>query len=182
MKKSLLFILSFLLLFSIMGCAKQEKFVGSKHTIGFYVEMEFYQSVDEIEARSDAIVIASYSGDPVDFYEEEYDLHSTRYSLNIEKVLKGSLQEGSTVVFSQMGKPNDDNYETKIKKGQKYLLFLGQKDLSATKGEIIYDAIGVEQGIVEINNNDTLYSYFDTGIMPEYDGKKLSNLVAEINK
>ena len=41
--------------------------------------------------------------------------------------------------------------KVKIKKGQKYLLFLGQKDLSATNGKVIYDAIGMEQGIVEIN-------------------------------
>lgn len=39
-----------------------------------------------------------------------------------------------------MGKPNDDDYETKIKKGKRYLLFLCQKDLESTKGEIIYDA------------------------------------------
>jgi len=182
MEKSLICIMSFLLLFSIVGCAKQEKFVGSKHTAGFNIDMEIYQSVDAIKAQSVAIVIASYSEDPVDFYEEEWDLHSTRYSLNIEKVLKGNLQEDSMVIFSQLGKPNDDTYETKIKRGQKYLLFLAQKDLSSTKGEIVYDAVGMEQGILEIHSNDTLYCYFDIGIMPEYNGEKLSKLEAEINK
>lgn len=81
-----------------------------------------------------------------------------------------------------MGKPNDDDYETKIKKGKRYLLFLCQKDLESTKGEIIYDAAGVEQGIVEIKNNNKLYSYYDTGIMPEYDGKDLEKLENQIFK
>ena len=63
MKKSFILVMSFLLLFSIVGCAKQEKFVGSKHTAGFDIDMEIFQSVDEIKAKSVAIVIASYSED-----------------------------------------------------------------------------------------------------------------------
>jgi lipoprotein len=183
MKKSLVMfmLLAMLSVFSC-GCAKEKKFVGSKNTPGYNIDMQIYQSVDEIKDNCTAIVIASYSEDPIDFYEEEWDLHSSRYSLHIEKVLKGDLQEGNKVVFSQMGKPNDDDYETKIKKGKRYLLFLCQKDLESTKGEIIYDAAGVEQGIVEIKNNNKLYSYYDTGIMPEYDGKDLEKLENQIFK
>lgn len=80
----------------------------------------------------------------------------------------------------QTGKPDSDEYETKIKKGKKYLLFLAQKDVSLTGGEIIYDAVGVEQGIIEIKENNKLNSYYDEGIMTKYDGESLSKLAAEI--
>ena len=99
--------------------------------------------------------------------------------MHVEKVLKGELIEGCEITFSQVGKPDSDKYETKIKKDRKYLLFLCKKDIV---DEDVYDATGVEQGIVEIKDNHKLYSYFDEGIMPEYDGKDISKISNEISK
>ncbi len=185
MKKNIFFsIVAFVLLFSLIGCAKEEKFVGSKDTPDFGYDMTIYQSIEEIKDRSDLIVIAYYDDAPREKYFKDegtgMELYSSRYSLHIEKVLKGAETEGNVITFSQVGKPDSNDYETKIKKGQKYLLFLCQKNLELTGGEILYDATGVEQGIVEIKSNNKLYSYYDEGIMQEYDGVDLSKLEAKI--
>ena len=185
MKKAfLIFMISIMAAAAFFGCAQEEKFVGSKDTPGFGYDMQIYQTVDEIKDSSAEIVIASYSSDPTECYEKDegtgMELYATRYTLDVEKVLKGDLAEADQITFMQTGKPDSDEYETKIKKGKKYLLFLAQKDVSLTGGEIIYDAVGVEQGIIEIKENNKLYSYYDEGIMTKYDGESLSKLAAEI--
>lgn len=182
MKKKALCFSVIIFMLTITSCS-QEKYVGSKHTEGFSLNMEIYDSVEKMTSTSDLIVIASYSAPPTEYYEKDdetgFELYSTRYILHIEKVLKGDLEEGNEILFSQMGKPGIDEYETKIKQDKKYILFLAQKTLT---DEAVYDANGIEQGILEINENNRLYSYFDEGVMPEYDGEKLSKLEAEINK
>jgi len=186
-RKFIIFTMSFLLIFSIAGCAKEEKFVGSKSTPGFHTDMQIYESIEEIENISDLIVIASYSTDPQiithkDAMREDLITYSSQYALKIEKVFKGNTAEESVITFWQYGKPDSDEYETKIKKGQKYLLFLSQKDLEATNGEVIFDATGMEQGIVEIQENNKLYSYYDIGIMPTYNGADFVKLEKELSK
>ena len=67
MKKSLvMFMLLAMLSVFPCGCAKEKKFVGSKNTPGYNIDMQIYQSVDEIKDNCTAIVIASYSEDPID--------------------------------------------------------------------------------------------------------------------
>ena len=52
MKKSLVMfmLLAMLSVFSC-GCAKEKKFVGSKNTPGYNIDMQIYQSVDEIKDK-----------------------------------------------------------------------------------------------------------------------------------
>ena len=185
-KRILVLIISAILSISVLGCSTEEKFVGSKDTAGFNYLMEVYKSVEEIKLESDLIVIASYSSKPTERCNKDETLGTesywSTYSMNIEKVYKGDVSEGSVITFGQNGKPDSDEYETKIKKDQRYLLFLFQKDTELTNGEIIYDAAGAEQGIVEIKENNKLYSYYDIGIMPEYDGSDFVKLEDQIIK
>ena len=184
MKRAILcFVIPFTLLFS-MGCATEKKVTSSRETVDIIVETNIYQTIDEIQDRSDAIVIASFEEEPAEQYEKDdgtgMELYASRYSLHVEKVLKGEVVEGRDITFLQLGKLDSDDYETKIKKGKKYLLFLHKKDF---KEEDIYDATGMEQGIIEIKEHNKLYSYADEGsIMKTFDGKDLNNILNEISK
>lgn len=177
-------VLLFALLFSAAGCTpeqSEQKFVGSRNTPNIFFEMEPYQTVAAIKEDSDAVVIAHYSEAPKEWKEEAagMELHSSRYMLHVDTVLQGDIKENSNIVFSQVGKPDSDEYETKLKKGKQYLLFLCKKE---TAGEAVYDAAGMEQGIVEIKNNQKLYSYTDIGAMAALDGKDFAVLQQELVK
>lgn len=157
----------------------QNKHVGSKNTPGLFMDMEIFKNADEIVAQSPLIVIASFSEDPTVVEETTQIgdvLYASHYKLQVEQILKGSCEE--TILFSQFGKPDSDDYETKIKKDQKYLLFLMQKPIDSNQP--IYDAVGLEQGILEIQANDTLYCYYDDGVMPTFDGKPADILLEQV--
>lgn len=81
---------------------------------GIEFNLNIYRSIEDIKKDSDLIIIASYSENPIEYQEEGID--SSRYFLQVEKVLKGNIAEGDEIVFSQFGKPDNDEGETKIKK------------------------------------------------------------------
>ncbi len=58
------------------------------------------------------------------------------------------------------------------------MLFLLDKKLE--EAEPVYDAVGAEQGIIEITNSRKIYCYYDDGVMPTYDGKSLDTLKQDI--
>lgn len=103
-------------------------------------------------------------------------LYASQYRLQIDQIIKGECDD--TILFWQTGKPDSDDYETKIKKDTQYVLFLRQKYGNSTPP--LYDAAGVEQGIVEIKPDNRLYSYTDEGFMANYDAKPTSILMEEI--
>lgn len=155
------------------------KFVGSKHTESIHIDYEIYSSVKEMLQDSDLIVIAHYSDTPnnIKTKSENYTLESSRYNLIIDEVIYGE-SKAKNIVFSQMGAFDTDNYETKIKKDKKYILFLKQKP---NIDEVVYDSAGSEQGIVEILDDDTLLSYFDEGISDELNKMKVDKIKSEIS-
>ena len=184
MKRAILCtVISFSILFSMAGCKTEKKSTTEPEFLDMIFEPEIYQTVEQIKDRSDAVVIGYYTDEPAEQYFKDdgtgLEFYTSRYSLHVEKVLKGELIEGSELTFSQMGKPDSDDYETKIKKDRKYLLFLCKKDIPE---EEIYDAAGMEQGIVEINDNNKMYPYGDIGIMKTLNGKDFSEIQKKICK
>ena len=180
MKKKYLFpAIIILLLLSLVGCVNENKFIGSKDTNGFGCDLNIYESIAEIRDRSIAIVIAHYDSDPFAVYYSDVGLYASRYKLCVEQVFKGEITSGSEILFSQVGEFDSDQYETKIKKNKRYLLFLLRK---STTDEVIYDATGIEQGILEIQDDNKLYSYTNEGIMSTYDGKYLDEIIKDIGQ
>ena len=123
----------------------QTKFVGTRDTPGFCMEMLIFDNAGDVAEFCPAIVIASFSEQPRDvpiystaredakqkeFYEEIKDSigdrYVTKYQLNIDKVLTGELED-SVITLFQSGKYGSDYYETKLKPDTKYILFLYKK-------------------------------------------------------
>lgn len=162
----------------LTGCSRNEaKFVGSRDTEGFSCDTETYQSVGELLKNSELIVIGT-AGKPKEVTEEFYGeiLYASKIQITIKEVLKGTVNSASVNVL-QTGKPNSDNYETKLKENGEYLLFLNSKTFC---GETVYDCTGIEQGIVEINPDSSLYSYADFGISATFDNKSVKTLKEEL--
>lgn len=159
----------------------KSKIVGSRDTLGVFSEMEIITSLKCLVDESELIVTASFSETPQTIGEKaprDRTLYAAQYHLKVEEQLKGECTD--TILFWQSGKPGSDHYETKIKKNQKYILFLMKKGILSPDGQPIYDAVGVEQGILEVQAGDKLYSYTDQGFMPSYDGQSADSLMQEI--
>lgn len=176
------FILCLSVLFSLTSCNKStiKKYVGSRDTEGFSADMIQYKTVEELKNDSELIVTGYYNKKP-ETVEENFNgeiLYASKYEFNINETIKGEIKE-KVIYVMQTGKPDSDNFETKIKKDSNYILFLNSKDLQGVK---VYDCAGAEQGIFEIKSNNKLLSYVDFGISTKYEDEHKDKLITEIKK
>ncbi|MEE1053317.1 MAG: membrane lipoprotein lipid attachment site-containing protein [Acutalibacteraceae bacterium] len=166
------------LILALTGCSNtKSKFVGSKDTEGFSADIENFDSTDDLEQNSQLIVLGT-AENLIEVSEKfgEDILYSSKVSFKVKEVLKGDKSIKDIYVL-QMGKPNSDNFETKLKPNKEYILFLNSKDFN---GETVYDCTGIEQGIFEINDNGKIYTYADFGISAKFDNKDKNELINKI--
>ena len=169
-----------LLTIMLVGCSKTtEKFVGSRDTANFSCNIQEYETVQELNNGSELIVCGTV-GDITELSENFNGeiLYASKISFAVSEVLKGDINTNSIFVL-QTGKPNSDNYETKLKSGKEYILYLNSKTF---EGETVYDCTGIEQGIFEIKENGQVYSYVDFGISRTFDNKSIDALKSTVTK
>lgn len=180
MKSKIIIALCLVLICLLTGCSRDEvKFVGSRDTEGFSCDTETYQAVEDLLKNSELIVIGT-AGKPQEVTEKFYGetLYASKIPITVKEVLRGAVSSASVNVL-QTGKPDSDNYETKLKENEEYILFLNSKIFY---GETVYDCTGIEQGIFEIKQDGSLYSYADFGISATFDNKSAKNFKEELLK
>lgn len=167
---------------AVSGCKAQEekKTVGSRDTAGYSVDMPVYETVEELSEESDLIVVG-IAKEPADF-EERLETGSTiplsRFVFEVSEVIKGDKNTKQIYVI-QTGKHDSDDMETKLKAGEKYILFLV---LQSFRGEPAYYCVGGEQGIFRIEKNGKIYSYYDTAFGAKADGSMVTDFKAQIEQ
>lgn len=145
-------------------------YVGSLDTDGFSMDVPVYGSLQEMMDDAELIVKGRVS-EPPKAYEAGDDIIHSLYAVDVSAVIKGA--DTQTVMVMQMGDPASDEYETKLRSDNDYLLFLAKAFTRPVEdgGQTVYAAIGVEQGIFEITKADTLKAYSRLGISAQIDGK-----------
>lgn len=180
MKKKMgwfLCVLSALLL--ITGCSGEPAFIGSLDTEGFSVDVPVYESLESMVDASELIVIGRVDGDAEVIPGEK--MTTTIYPFAVDETLKGS--ETKKVQFFQLGADGSDEFETKLKKGRTYVLFLMKnytRETETGETEVIYNSISFEQGIFEVNGAGKLKAYTTLGEAPRMQDMKLSELKEKI--
>ena len=145
-------------------------FVGSLDTEGFSLDLPVYDNLQEMTEEADLIVKGSVSNSP-ESYDAGDNITNSLYTVTVNSVLKGT--ESKTVAVMQMGEPTSDDYETKLRLGKNYLLFLTKAFTRSTEqgDQTVYAAIGVEQGVFEIAKTGALKAYSRIGMSTKIDGK-----------
>lgn len=181
MKRFIVLLCSILLL---VGCTKKQtdgvsKFVGSRDTEGFSCDLETYEDENKLFTDSELVIIGVVNN--VSEVSENFNnevLYASKINIVVKEVLKGN-ETIRFVSVLQMGKPDSDDYETKLKIDHEYVLFLNSK---AFQGETVYDCTGIEQGIFEVDGNNKLYSYVDFGICATFDNKSINMFREKLEK
>ncbi len=186
------FIIFLCLVFLLSGCSyvdtsnqntgmsvEYSKFVGSRDTVGFGGDLKVYEDLNAIYDESELVIVGTVKNltEVSETFNDE-TLYASKISVEIVELLKGDIATKSLNVL-QTGKPNSDDYETKLKKDNSYILFLNSKKFN---GETVYDCTGIEQGIFEIKQDGNLYSYVDFGISATFDNKSTNILKEELRK
>ena len=156
----------------LMGCSTSEgKFVGSRDTENFSCDVEIYKTEERLIADSELVILGTVG--KASLVEENFageTLYASKVQVTVSEVIKGQNVETSLYVL-QSGMPDSDDFETKLKAGKEYLLFLNSKTFG---GETVFDCTGLEQGIVEVRENGELYCYADFGISATFDGETIN--------
>lgn len=166
--------------FILVGCNSNQptgKFVGSRDTEGYGCDMPRYENLDSLAEQSELIIIGT-AGGPIEVTEQfgEEILYASKIQISVKDVLRGTDVDNELYVL-QTGSPQSDNYETKLKEGKEYVLFLNSKEFN---GDKVYDCTGIEQGIIEIQSGGRLYSYVDFGVGQMVDQMQRSEIEKEI--
>jgi hypothetical protein len=169
-----------------------QKIVGSK-SLDPIATMIAFRSLQDITSMADLIVIGRVTTDG-ELHTEEFNFenaklkekalwdstqsihYSVSYSqVKVEKVLYGSLR-GRTITLAQLGKPDNNNGETKVKKGDR-MLFILRKDPNTNN---LCSSVDFERGLFTINKDNKLLSLSDDKVVAKYDGIDLSVLIDDI--
>lgn len=179
LSKTTVFLLAALCLLGLLtGCTGKEKYVGSTDTPNYSCNIEIYKSLGQLADDSECIIMGKINEKPTEVTETFDDeiLYASKYKIEIVETLKGDISDPSIDVL-QTGKPDSDQFETKLKEQHAYILFLNSKTFN---GETVYDCAGIEQGIFEIQEDGQLYAYSDMGISLDYDRQSKNRLLSEI--
>lgn len=177
-------LLTMAIVIPLISCQNKENaalFVGSLDTEGFSMDMPVFQSLQEMIQESQIILIGKRSGDP-ELVTGEI-MTNTIFDISVERVIKG--EPTLSPKFFQLGTDTTDDYETKLKEGKSYLLFLTEnfiRDVENDESEVIYNSISFEQGIFEVSKSGTLIPYSRIGASHEVAKQSLSDLSKSIAK
>lgn len=168
----------------LVGCTKKQtagvsKFVGSRDTEGFSCDLEIYEDANKLFTDSELVIIGVVNNitEVSENFKDEV-LYASKINITVKEVIKGS-ENTHFVSVLQMGKPDSDDYETKLKIDHEYVLLLNSKIF---QGETVYDCTGIEQGIFEVDKNNKLYSYVDFGVCATFDNKSINAFREKIMK
>lgn len=156
------------------------RIVGSKMQESFIrFSWEQFKDADHLMSFSDLVLTGTVLDDgnniedefPQSFEDEEKQKYfrSTR-SIKIDEILFGEYN-AEEILFEQMGKADSDIGETKVKKGDKVLLFLEANKYG-------YSAVGQEQGIFVIKSDKAISLSDNMDIINKYDNRD-DNLVKD---
>lgn len=106
----------------------------------------------------------------------DINIELTEIDVKIDKILYGKVSS-DIIKIVQVGKPNSDIGETKIKKNKKVLLVLSKDN----DKENIYSSVDFENGIFEIIDNK-LMSYSDNKNIAKYDNISVDILIKDIKE
>lgn len=107
--------------------------------------------------------------------EDAIKIHRTLFDVDVDEVLYGEYAN-QNIVFEQMGVAGSDVGETKVKKGDKVILFL-------EKNRYGYSAMGQEQGIYRIGEDEKINAMTDNvDLINKYDKKEVKEFIKEIKK
>lgn len=76
-----------------------------------------------------------------------------------------------------MGAMGSDEMEAKLILNEPYILFLASKEFESS---IVYDAVGVGQGIYQQLPDGTIHSYYDGPIATEWEGQSAVRFILSI--
>lgn len=166
-------------------CSK--KIVASEVTAEFSLDKKNYTSINQLMERSDLIVLGEPLPDPVTLeivdnkvkeksIDVSYKEYITEYCFKIDKTILGDEQ--GTIKFHQIGKESTDGideYETKIKPGHKYLIFMQKSNKDES-----YHSTSFEDGIFLINNENKILSFSKNETFAKYDTIALNILTEDI--
>lgn len=157
---------------------KPPKTIGSESV----VDRLPLDSVDTLVELSDLIVVGEVISDPqtktIKVAPNDPNVNSYYKTANaqfkIDETLYGdpNIKE---ITFSQLGEAGNDYGETKVKKGEKYLLFVRK-----VKNDTYYVAIGGEYGIFKIDDQGKLLSLSNQAAVAKYDDKALNSLKEDL--
>jgi hypothetical protein len=176
-----------------MSPDNSKKIIGSKSIMQTKIEPK---SLDDLIIKSDLIVIgkviseqtlykedlSKYIKNSKSIKEKEPGIDLT-YSIaesqiQIDETLYGSVPDSKIITLAQLGNPNNDDGETKVKNGNK-MLFILRKN---TSDRITYSSIDNENGLFIINNLNMLTSLSDNIIVSKYDTISVNVLSNDIKK
>ncbi len=157
------------------------KFVGSDYMKSIKMPIP---SIDWLIERSDLIIIGRVvdDGDYLQYGVENSGdkdvpanllFDKTKNTVLIETILYGE-ESKSEILFSQLGQPESDYWQTKFKKGDKVILFLRNVDGN------LYASVALEEGCFKIIDGEILYSLSNDEVVANYDGKQATVLIEHI--
>ncbi len=176
MKKLIIYIMTLLMLISIVSCEKPPKANPAKISAA----MGSVSSVNELFARTDAVVIGTIkSQESIGSVGEKNDASrewKTRSTMLVEEVIAGNLKKGDKVIISQNGDNIHQVYnyieETGglYKKGEKLLIFLC---LRLDMKKEMEKKFNKPLAYIASSWNESIFTVDDNGnITPRNQGKK----------
>lgn len=154
---------------SVEMSSNWEQFKNAKHMIDFGCDMVIEATVLDDGKTIEEDAPTTFPG------EEPIKLHRTLYEVSVDNVLNGECPD-SKIIFEQMGSSGSDVGETKVKKGERVILFL-------EKNRYGYSAMGQEQGIYIIGSDEKINSLTDNNdLINKYNKKQYKEFAKEIKE
>ncbi len=129
------------------------------------------ESLEQMLDRVDVIVTVSISDDGkiADVDEDPYKLTCfltppTLTEAEIEESIYGDLNKGDKISLIQCGLPGENDYQTKVKKGERLVLLLERRENG------VYVSPFYEHGMFYLDEKDKITSMSDAPICARYDG------------
>ena len=183
MKKGLLILMSLLLL--VLPACKADDHAAQMSSdkieaVQLHASKETYKSIDQLIENSQNIVIGQVT--VVDSYLVDdpnlrFNYYNTLSSVQTTEWLLGE-QKLESISLKQMGAPDQQEPEPKVKAGSTYILFLSDETPGAKAG---YWATNLCDGVFEIVGGK-VYSYSDNPVMQAYNGKTLEEFTALVRE
>lgn len=105
--------------------------------------------------------------------EKELTFNVSQVEIKVHEVIHGNI-DTKTILFNQLGSPESDDFQTKVKNGEKILFVLKMSD------DGTYASVDFEEGLFKILDNDTTMSMSKNLNIAKYDDIHQDILVKDI--
>ena len=110
---------------------------------------------DELKALEEKVIAASEE-------DRKLTFNISQVEVKVQEVVYGDV-DSKTILFNQLGMPENDDYQTKVKNGQKMLFVLKKND------DGTYASVDFEEGLFELLDNETSLSMSKNPNIAKYD-------------